>query len=53
MNIIDSIKKGIVNNSNLAVIACDFRKAFDLLDHNFILKVLEFSGKSTYSKFTY
>ena len=42
MNIIDSIKKGIVNNSNLAVIACDFRKAFDLLDHKFILKVLEF-----------
>ena len=42
MNIINSIKKGIINNSNLAVIACDFRKAFDLLDHRFILKVLEF-----------
>jgi len=42
MNIIDSIKKGILDNANLALIACDFRKAFDLLDHKFILKVLEF-----------
>ena len=50
MIIKDNIYKAIQNNSNLAVCAVDFSKAFDLLKHSFIEKTLDFFNFGPYMK---
>ena len=48
MNIIQCIKKGKNENKKLALLAIDFKKAFDSVSHEYIIEVLKFLNYSDY-----
>merc|ERR1711911_14803 len=48
IDVLDNIKKCIVNNSLAGIVLIDFRKAFDTISHNYILKSLKFFNFSDY-----
>ena len=48
MNILQCIKKGKLENKRLALLAIDFKKAFDSLSHEYILEILKFFNYSDY-----
>ena len=48
MNILQFIKKGKLENKRLAILAIDFKKAFDSVSHEYILEILKFFNYSDY-----
>ena len=48
MNILQFIKKGKLENKRLALLAIDFKKAFDSVSHEYILEILKFFNYSDY-----
>ena len=48
MNILQCIKKGKLENKHLALLAIDFKKAFDSVSHEYILEILKFFNYSDY-----
>ena len=48
MNILQCIKKGKIENKRLALLAIDFKKAFDSVSHEYILEILKFFNYSEY-----
>ena len=46
MNIVQFIKKGKLQNKRLALLAIDFKKAFDSVSHEYILEILKFCNYS-------
>ena len=48
MNILQFIKKGKLKNKRLALLAIDFKKAFDSVSHEYILEILKFFNYSDY-----
>ena len=48
MNILQFIKKGKLENKRLALLAIDFKKAFDSVSHEYILEILKFYNYSDY-----
>ena len=44
INVLDSIHKANYFNSNMCIIAIDFKKAFDSVGHDFILATLKYFG---------
>ena len=48
IDVLDNIKKCIVNDSPAGIVLIDFRKAFDTISHNYILKSLKFFNGSDY-----
>jgi len=48
MNILQCIKKGKLENKRLALLAIDFKKAFDSVSHEYILEILKFFNYSDY-----
>lgn len=48
LNILDNMKKAILSNSKLAIVLCDFSKAFDKIEHDFMTKTLLFFGFGQY-----
>ena len=48
INILDNMKKSILSNSKLAIVLCDFSKAFDKIEHDFMTKTLLFFGFGQY-----
>ena len=48
MNIVQFIKKGTLQNKRLALLAIDFKKAFDSVSHEYILEILKFFNYSDY-----
>ena len=48
LNILDNMKKAILSNSKLAIVLCDFSKAFDKIEHDFMTKTLIFFGFGPY-----
>ena len=48
INILDNMKKAILSNSKLAIVLCDFSKAFNKIEHDFMTKTLLFFGFGQY-----
>ena len=48
INILDNMKKAIMTDSSLAIILLDFAKAFDKIEHDFMVKTLIFFGFGNY-----
>ncbi len=48
MNILQFIKKGKLENKRLALLAINFKKAFDSVLHKYILEILNFFNYSDY-----
>jgi len=48
MNILQFIKKGKLENKRLALMAINFKKAFDSESHEYILEILKFFNYSDY-----
>lgn len=48
INILDNMKKAILNNSRLAIVLLDFSKAFDNIEFDFMIKTLRFFGFGNY-----